>query len=141
MLERPRLSERLRSGLEGPVTLVCAPAGSGKSALVGAEARRCDHPVAWVSLEPGDDDPGRLWASVLTALERAHAAPAESSLSALAPPVRESQNAFGPQLVNALAELPRPVVLVLDDVHLLLNRACHAQLAFLLLHAPDTLRL
>ncbi len=68
MVERPRLSERLRNGLAGPVTLVCAPAGSGKTALVAAGAQRCARPVAWVTLESSDDEPGRLWEAVLTAL-------------------------------------------------------------------------
>ena len=105
MVERPRLSERLRSGLEGPVTLVCAPAGSGKTALVAAGAQRCRRPVAWVTLEPTDDEPGRLWEAVLTALGVAGAVPADSALAALAPPVRESRDSFMPLLVNALAEL------------------------------------
>src|SRR3954451_7313742 len=139
MIDRPRLSERLQ--LHDPVTLVCAPAGSGKTALVAAEARRREGPVAWVTLEPGDDEPTRLWEAVLTASELAGASPADSALAALAPPVPESRDTFMPLLVNALAALPQPVVLVLDDVHVLRARECHQQLSFLILHAPDTLRL
>ena len=123
------------------MTLVCAPAGSGKTALVAAGAQRCPHPVAWVTLEPTDDEPGRLWDAVLTALRLAGAVPKDSALAALAPPVRESRETFMPLLVNALAALERPVPLVLDDVHLLRSRECLAQLSFLLLHAPDPLRL
>jgi LuxR family maltose regulon positive regulatory protein len=141
MVERPRLSERLRSGLRGPVTLVCAPAGSGKTALVAAGAQRCPHPVAWVTLEPADDEPGRLWDAVLTALRLAGTVPEDSALSALAAPVRESRESFMPLLVNALAALEQPVPLVLDDVHVLRSRECLAQLSFLILHAPDPLRL
>ena len=142
MIERPRLSERLRTGLTEPVTLVCAPAGSGKTALVAAEVRSgaYEH-VAWITLEPGDDEPGRLWDAVLSALELAGAVPADSPLAALAAPVPESRDAFMPLLVNAIAALPEPVVLVLDDAHLLRSRECLAQLSFLLLHTPDTLRL
>src|SRR4051794_1162247 len=98
-------------------------------------------PVAWITLEPADDDPSRLWAAVLTALERAGAAPADSALAALAAPLRESRAGFMPLLVNALAALSEPVVLVLDDVHVLRAHECHRQLGFLVLHAPDTLRL
>ncbi len=78
---------------------------------------------------------------MLTALELAGAAPPDSALAALAAPLRDSRDTFMPLLVNALAELPQQVVLVLDDVHVLRNRECHTQLAFLVLHAPDTLRL
>src|SRR4051794_31015677 len=130
MVDRPRLGERLRQGLDGSVTLVCAPAGSGKTALVAAEVQRIDMTVAWVTLEPGDDDPTRLWELVLTALEHAGAAPPDSALAALAAPLRESRDIFMPLLVNALAALPEPVVLVLDDVHVLHARECHQQLSF-----------
>jgi LuxR family transcriptional regulator, maltose regulon positive regulatory protein len=141
MVERPRLRERLGSGLAEPVTLVCAPAGSGKTALVASVAASLREPVAWVSLEPEDDKPHRLWNTVLEAIERAGAAPQDSALAALAAPVPESRDAFMPRLVNALAALPHPLVLVLDDVHVVRSRECVAQLSFLLLHAPDRLRL
>ena len=101
------------------MTLVCGPAGSGKTALLSSVlGRGSDQRVAWVSLEPGDDDPARFWDAVLTSLALAGAAPAGSALAALAPPVRDSRRAFMPLLVNALAELPEPVILVLDDVHI-----------------------
>jgi LuxR family maltose regulon positive regulatory protein len=142
MIARPRLSERLRAGLAEPVTFVCAPAGSGKTALVAAEVRAGTHRhVAWVTLEESDDDPGRLWDTVLTALGMTGAVPADSALAALAAPVRESRDAFMPLLVNALSELTEPVVLVLDDAHVLRSPQCLAQLSFLLLHTPETLRL
>src|SRR5262245_26155438 len=118
MVERPRL----QLGLAEPVTLVCAPAGSGKTALVASEVQRAEPPVAWVTLEPTDDQPAGLWDAVLTAFERAGAVPEDSALAALAPPVKESRDAFMPLFVNALAALPRRVVLVLDDVHVLRSR-------------------
>jgi LuxR family transcriptional regulator, maltose regulon positive regulatory protein len=139
LIERPRLLERV--GFAEPLTLVCAPAGSGKTALVAQGARGGAHRVAWVSLEPSDDDPRPLWGAVLAALDAAGAVPAGSALAGLAPPVRESRATFMPLLVNALAELPERVVLVLDDVHLLRSRVCLAELSFLVLHAPSTLRL
>ena len=133
MIARPRLRLELREA----VTLVCAPAGSGKTALVASALPS----AAWVSLESTDDEPGRLWAAVLTALRVAGAVPEESALAALAPPLPASGDDFMPLFVNAVAELPEQAVLVLDDVHVLRSRACLAQLAFLILHLPDTLRL
>ncbi len=78
---------------------------------------------------------------MLTSLALAGVVPEGSSLAALAPPVRDSRNTFMPLFVNALAELPEPLILVLDDVHLLRSRECLNDLSFLVLHAPDTLRL
>jgi LuxR family maltose regulon positive regulatory protein len=137
-VERPRLRERLERGLNEPVTLVCGPAGSGKTTLLASALRDS---AAWASLEPGDDEPGRFWDAVLTALRMAGAVPEDSALDALAPPVHESRTAFVPLLVNALAELPEPVVLVLDELQVVRSRECLAQLGFLVLHAPPTLRL
>src|SRR3954463_3312544 len=137
-VERPRLRARLERGLDEPVTLVCGPAGSGKTTLL-AWGRRGR--AAGASLEPGDDEPGRFWGAVLTALRIAGAVPEGSVLESLAPPVHESRTAFVPLLVNALAELPEPVVLVLDELQVVRSRECLAQLGFLVLHAPPTLRL
>src|SRR3954469_21438209 len=137
-VERPRLRALLERGLDEPVTLVCGPAGSGKTTLLASALRER---AAWASLEPGDDEPGRFWGAVLAALRVAGAVPEDSALDALAPPVHESRTAFVPLLVNALAELPEPVVLVLDELQVVRSRECLAQLGFLVLHAPPTLRL
>jgi len=141
LVERPRLAERIARPREA-VTLVCGPAGSGKTALLSSVlGHDPEQRVAWVSLEPDDDSPARLWSTVLTSLTHAGAAPEGSALAALAPPVRDSRHAFMPLLVNALAELPEPVVLVLDDVHLVRSKECLADLSFLVLHAPERFRL
>jgi LuxR family maltose regulon positive regulatory protein len=123
--------------------LVCGPPGSGKTALLTSVFTGTDvpGPIAWVSLESTEDDPLRLWDAVLGALRAAHALPAESVAAALGPPVRGSQRAFPPLLINALADLPEPVVLVLDDLHAVRAKDALGQLSFLLLHLPDTLRL
>ncbi len=137
-VERPRLRELLERGLQEPVTLVCGPAGSGKTKLLASALRGS---AAWASLEPGDDEPGRFWGAVLTALRVAGAIPEGSALDSLAPPVHESRTAFVPLLLNALAELQEPVVLVLDELQVVRSRECLAQLGFLVLHAPPALRL
>jgi LuxR family transcriptional regulator, maltose regulon positive regulatory protein len=137
-VERPRLRALLERGLREPLTLVSGPAGSGKSTLLASAVAPG---AAWVSLEAGDDEPSRFWGAVLTALRLAGAVPPDSALDALAPPVRESRTAFVPLLVNALAELSEPVVLVLDDLHVVRSRECLSQLGFLVLHAPPTLHL
>jgi LuxR family maltose regulon positive regulatory protein len=140
MVERERLSTLLRAGLARPVTLLCAPAGSGKTSLLSsALGAAAPLPIAWLALEAGDDAPERFWRAVLTALRRTGSAPAESDLATLPAPSRETVADFPPLLVNALAELPERIALVLDDVHLIRSRTSLRQLAFLLLHAPPTL--
>lgn len=141
MVWRPRLSERLDRSREQPVTLVCGPAGSGKTTLVAGTVAGWSERVAWVSLEPTDNDPQRLWSVVLSALERAGVVEPGSALAELAAPVGRSEKVFVPLLVNALAELDQRVVLVLDDVHHVRMRAAVAQLSSLVVHMPDTVRL
>ncbi|HEV3496609.1 MAG TPA: hypothetical protein VHA34_09690, partial [Actinomycetes bacterium] len=60
-LARPRLLGRLTEGTTRELTLVCAPAGFGKTSLLGDWARRSQRPVAWLSLDGGDRDPARFW--------------------------------------------------------------------------------
>ncbi|HKQ03210.1 MAG TPA: hypothetical protein VJ735_23055 [Actinomycetes bacterium] len=61
LLPRPRLQERLAAGTGRELTLVCAPAGFGKTSLLGDWARQARQPVAWLSLDAGDDDQVRFW--------------------------------------------------------------------------------
>ncbi|HEV2452305.1 MAG TPA: hypothetical protein VGS62_10320 [Streptosporangiaceae bacterium] len=68
---RARLTARLDEGLARRLTLVCAPAGSGKTALLAAWASGGRRPVAWLSVDEGDNDWARFWRHVAAALERA----------------------------------------------------------------------
>ena len=72
-------------------------------------------PVAWLSLDQGDNNPVRFWTDVLAALCRSGALPADSRLQALMPPPKGDDTL--PLLLHGLEELASPVVLVLDDVH------------------------
>ncbi|WP_147447800.1 LuxR C-terminal-related transcriptional regulator [Solirubrobacter pauli] len=141
MVDRPRLTARLERGRAEPVTLVCAPAGSGKTSLVASTVPAWPERVAWVSLEPSDNAPERFWNIVLVALERAGVAPPGSALAELAAPLDRSEGVFAPLLVNALAELPEPVALVFDDLQYIRSRPCLAQLSSLLVHLPGAVRL
>ncbi len=140
---RAELITRL-AGADAKLVLVAAPAGFGKTTLVAqwqlspAESR----PFAWISLDPGDNDPGRLWWHVACALQRACPGFSADDVLAL---VRGQPPDFAgtllPLLINELAKLTEPVVLVLDDCHVISEPDCHDQLAFLLLHLPPTIQL
>jgi ATP/maltotriose-dependent transcriptional regulator MalT len=126
------------------LVLVAAPAGSGKSIAVAQWAASMieDRPFAWVSLDRGDDDPARLWFYVVSALQRA--CPqfgGEDILRALRAPIPDISGTVLPDLVNELAELPAPVVVVLDDYHVISDHSCHDQVAFLLSRLPGGVQL
>ena len=70
LVPRPRLAQRLEEGRGQGLVLVCAPAGYGKTVLLAEWARRGRRPVAWLSLDAGDNDPARFWRHAVAALDR-----------------------------------------------------------------------
>src|SRR6187200_2273863 len=68
VVSRPVLFERLSAAAPGTVTLVCAPAGSGKTVLLRSWAADADEAVAWVTVERGERDAQRFWLSLIDAL-------------------------------------------------------------------------
>jgi hypothetical protein len=72
-LARPRLLERLDESTARELTLVCVPAGFGKTTLLADWARTGQTPVAWLSLDEGDNDPVRFWRYVAGALDQVRA--------------------------------------------------------------------
>ena len=113
---RPRLIDLLNAGTQQLLTLLSAPAGAGKTALLASwsSAGQPPGPLAWVSLDAGDNEADRFWAHALAALCRSGAVPSDSPLRTLGP-ASDSSDGFLPRLVSGLAELPTPVVLVLDS--------------------------
>ena len=120
------------------------PRASGRllSSRSGVRVRAKDSAFAWVSLDPDDNDPAQLWWHVFSALQRACPAfnPARV-LEAFRPRSPDFAGAVLPLLLNELASLPEPVVLVLDDYHVISDRGCRDQVAFALQHVPPTVQL
>ena len=142
MVARPRLSERLDGGGEAALTLVSAPAGFGKTTLLTEwlAAAGDGRSVAWVSLDPRDDDPVVFWTYLLTALRTtAHGVGADAL--ALLQSSQASLDEVLATLVNELDAVPDPPVLVLDDYHLVSSRDVHDGMAFLLEHLPPQVQL
>jgi LuxR family maltose regulon positive regulatory protein len=140
-LARPRLLQQLAEGMAGELVLVCAPAGFGKTTLLGDWARHSRSPVAWLSLDPSDNDPARFWRHVAAALARVRPGIADQVAPLLGPPTPPSFEGLVTALINELAAHPERVLLVLDDYHLVEAEAVHASLGFLVEHLPPGLRL
>ena len=138
---RPRLADRLAPAQGGEVTLVCAPAGFGKTALLADWARGGRRPVAWLSLDEGDNDPARFWRHAIAALDEIRPGVAEPVAALLQGLQPTSFEAVVTALVNQLAGVAEEVVLVLDDYHLIQSPPVHASLGFLIDHLPPQLQL
>jgi LuxR family transcriptional regulator, maltose regulon positive regulatory protein len=142
-VSREALVRRLVEGGDRKLALLCAPPGWGKTVLLSEwraapeEAR----PFAWVSLDPGDDDPVRFWSYVIGALRTVEPALGDEALATLPSAGPSLVDAVLPSLLNELADMPRRLVLVLDDYHLVRNELIHASVTYLLRHLPRTLQL
>src|ERR671921_175332 len=103
---RPRLTERLDEGLHRRLTLVCAPAGFGKTTLLGEWVAGCGQPVAWLSLDEGDNDPTRFVSYLVAALRTIAADLAEGVLGALRSPKPPPTESILTNLLNEISTIP-----------------------------------
>lgn len=138
---RTALRDLLRQAADVPVTLVCAPAGYGKTLLLAdwvATSGRGDK--AWVSLDSDDNDVTRFWSAVLASIAECAVVPEDSRLRELIPP-DEVDTDFLAEIVDALDLLSDPLFLVLDDFHKVLDRRTLHDVATLVRDQPLGLRL
>lgn len=136
LVSRPRLVERLSAGLHQRLTLISAPAGFGKTTLLSEWIVSTDRPVAWVSLDEGDNDPARFWAYAVAALRRIEARIGEAALALLRSPEPPPIEPVLTTLINEITAIPEHFVLILDDYHVIAAQPIHDALAFLLDHLP-----
>ena len=139
-IPRERLLERLRSGSDRSLTLVACPAGFGKTTLLAAwrEAEAARKPVAWLTLDEGDNDPVVLWTHAIEALRRA--SPAVASSVAAHTVVAPVVNVVLPRLVNEL-DGQGEITLILDDFHRLSSVPARASVRWFVDHAPPEFQL
>ncbi len=137
---RERLMECLRSGSDRRLTLVAGPAGFGKTTLLAAwrEAEAARKPVAWLTLDEGDNDPVVLWSYAIEALRRA--SPALASAAPARTVVAPVVDVVLPGLVNELDGVGE-ITLILDDFHQLSSVPARASVRWFIDHAPPGFQL
>ena len=141
LIPRPHLIKKLNQGLNGKLTLISAPAGSGKTTLLSQSAARFQQPVAWLSLDEADNDPGQFWTYLIAACQSVLDGVGESALALLKAPQPLPDDTIPTILINDLISRERMLALVLDDYHVIQNPAIHESVSFLLKHLPDNLHL
>ena len=135
-VRRPRLMERLNKGLEHMrgVTLISAPAGFGKTTLVSEWVAASERPVAWLSLDEGDNDPTRFLMYFINALQTISPKLGTGLLGVLQSPQPPHIESILTALLNEITAIPQDFILVLDDYHLIDSKQVDNALTFLLEH-------
>ena len=134
-IPRPRLNDLLDQVVEAPLTLVVAPAGSGKTQLISNWIETTDVQSAWLSLEETDDNETELWFGVIAALEQLAPGCGIDAQSLLqgAMPTSDVVRALLDRLESSPSE---SCILVLDDVHFLRHAVTCQSLALFVQHLP-----
>jgi LuxR family transcriptional regulator, maltose regulon positive regulatory protein len=141
LVDRGALLGALSAGRR-KLTLLSAPAGWGKTTLLAQWALGAgeDQRFGWLSLDRSDNDPVWFWMYVVAALQTVSPGIGSRAIELLqmgADPVQ----VVLPTLMNDLDATASPIVLILDDYHLVMNRAVHDQVAFVIDRMPANLRL
>ncbi|GAP15715.1 ATP-dependent transcriptional regulator [Longilinea arvoryzae] len=140
-VHRPRLTERIDRGVLGPLTLLSAPAGFGKTNLLIEWAEHTRLPVAWLTLDSDDNDPNRFFRYFISALQTRQPGLGEETLDFILSTRGGGLEVGLTLLINEISALSNEIVLVLDDIQVLENPIILRTLDFYLKHSPYNLHL
>jgi LuxR family transcriptional regulator, maltose regulon positive regulatory protein len=138
---RRRLSERLNDGLHSKLTIISAAAGFGKTTLVSEWVAVCERPVAWLSLDEGDNDSTRFLTYFIAALQTIDANIGAGVLGVLQSPQPPPTESILTAMINEITTIPDNFIFVLDDYHIIDSKSVDNALTFLLEHLPPQMHL
>ena len=141
LVPRLRLQEQMAQGLSGPLTLITASAGFGKTTLVASCLASCGMPVGWLSLDKDDNQVDRFLNYLIAALQMTDEAIGIEAAQLLAAARRVTPQAVLISLINDLDAAGEELALVLDDYQFISRQEVHEAVAFLLEHCPNTFHL
>ena len=143
IVSRPRLVKRLNHGLAAgrKLAIISASAGFGKTTLISEWITDCQRPVAWLSLDEGDNDFTRFLTYLVAALQTFAENLGAGALAVLQSPRPPPTESILTTLLNDIATLSCSFILVLDDYHVIDSQAVDQALAFLVEHQPPQMHL
>jgi LuxR family maltose regulon positive regulatory protein len=140
-ISRPRLHDRLNAGLAGPLTLITAPAGYGKTTLVSQWLEGRPEKSAWLSLDESDADALALLRCMVAAVQSTCPAACSETHALLQEPNQPPVSVLVRSLINELDAIPERLILILDDYHALREPEAHELVRAILQHPPRSLHL
>jgi LuxR family maltose regulon positive regulatory protein len=140
-ISRLRLTEWINRSVKGPLTLLAAPAGFGKTHLLVEWTKQTPLPVTWLTLDSDDNDLNRFFRYLIGALQNLEARLGEDALG-----FTQSSGGGGLEvgltlLINELSAHSKEMALVLDDFQVLENPVVLQGVGFLLKYLPPNLHL
>ncbi|UIO45302.1 LuxR C-terminal-related transcriptional regulator [Brevibacillus brevis] len=138
---RHRLIEQLNEGLNRKLTVISAPAGSGKTTLVSEWLASGDRPFAWISIDEGDNDPARFFTYLFTALQNIGPNIGSGIYPLFHSPQPIPNELIISTLFHEIIAIPNPFVLVFDDYHVLKTGPLDDAISFLLERMPPQMHL
>jgi LuxR family transcriptional regulator, maltose regulon positive regulatory protein len=141
IVPRGRLLERLHTGLGGKITLVCAPAGFGKTTLLVEWLKSSDRSTAWLSLDEHDNELPMFVHALATSRQTVFPDACQNTASLLKARQFPLPDQVATLIINDFADLPEDITLVLDDYHLIHTSEIHHLLNLLIEHLPPQLHL
>ncbi len=138
---RTELSARLDEGLDRSATLVCAPAGFGKSVLVSQWSRETGRRACWLTIDPTIDHPQWFLMHFVAAVRSVFPDALEVTSQMASAATLPAEAAVITELSNELDELPEPLIVVLDDYHHVTKPAVHRLISELVTYPSPMLRL
>jgi LuxR family transcriptional regulator, maltose regulon positive regulatory protein len=140
IVSRLRLVEKIEEGITRQLTVISAPAGFGKTTLLGEWASRGTRDIAWYSIGEGDNEVRRFLSYLAAALNNAGAEIREGVIDALKFPDLPTVERLSAAILNDV-EKCGDIVLVLDDYHWIRNEEIHDCVAFLIDIKPSNLHI
>ncbi len=142
LVPRPRLLALLDEGLhDGRCSLLSAPAGAGKTSLLATWVASVARPVAWLALDERDQEVHQVLRYLVASLQTITPTCGRTALALLDAPPTAPPEIVLTSLLNDVAALPKPSLLVVDDYHMVRAPAVHAAIEFLVDHLPPMLYL
>ncbi len=141
LVRRIRLIDRLNTGFERKLTLISAPAGFGKTTLLSDWIAQSQLPVAWVSLDSGDNDPVYFIKYIIAALQSIESKFGESALTLLQSPQQLPLDVIIINLIQDIENISDNFVLVFDDYHSIDTGKIHQLVDLLIDRMPPQMHL
>lgn len=144
LVPRPRLIEKLNTGLKGRLTVISAPAGFGKTTLAVAWIKQLPAPdhlwqlkdCAWVSLDTNDNEPSRFMQYFISAVQTIQPDFGVEQLEILENSSKPVIETITKELLNDISVKDQPLLITLDDYHEIQNEDIHRVLQTLVDYLP-----